>query len=385
MRQALRAAAALGVLLLAACAKVLGIEALHLDDPAPRDRDASSRDAGVEARTPTPCLGLCEGATPICDAASGECRICVADQGCEGDTPVCDESGNSGLGECVACLTGADCPSANACDLASRWCRPAQPCDRCRSDRDCGGSLVCFDLETFGEPGLCARQDTSCQADQHCCTVDLESTFASSVCNPNFTCTPPAGDAARSSSNCQGLLVEERPDPVLECEQGVAPSGPEISDFCHPNAAAIWGDVNGFWGWQESLGPSLAIDTQRQQLHITGPVDGSLLSGVTVRFGRCTDASAYRGLEFTIGGEVGPTDRVGLALAYGPCDETCETPSVGVAVPEVPGFVQRSWEELGVEADGSGPDVTRLIGVFLTFDATEAFQADLVIDDLAFW
>jgi hypothetical protein len=166
-------------------------------------------------------------------AGSGAVSVCPP---CEGATPVCDEAAAT----CVGCRHGGDCAEGEACDLMERACRTVKTCDRCRDDAECGAGFVCYDVG-YGEPGLCMKDGSSCQAGEYCCTLDLNPPgvpegFASTSCNPNFTCTDPSGDTRSGGTSGSGATGGSAAVPVTDlgepCSLPAEMCPPEAS-FCY--------------------------------------------------------------------------------------------------------------------------------------------------------
>ncbi len=90
----------------------------------------------------------------ICDDCGGEYN-----PKCEPTSCLITTDGGSKLGECK--LTGDKC-----------YCQPASnPCQKCESDADCTGGLVCFDEDNnAGTPKVCTKPydpNTGCPAGMH--------------------------------------------------------------------------------------------------------------------------------------------------------------------------------------------------------------------------
>ena len=76
--------------------------------------------------------GSCSGATPICDATSGQCRGCTADTDCSGATPHCATSASdSKHGTCVACTANSQCGKT------APVCEKTDTCGGCKTNSDC--------------------------------------------------------------------------------------------------------------------------------------------------------------------------------------------------------------------------------------------------------
>ncbi|MEQ9321072.1 MAG: hypothetical protein RIF41_18055 [Polyangiaceae bacterium] len=117
------------------------------------------------------------------------CVACVTDDHCAETSP---GSRCSPSGECVACLSEADCPSG-VCDASSGSCL------ECATDADCDGQRcdegVCVECLSDDDcPGRCsARRCVECVEDSHCdpphCLDEqCVACVVESDCEPSFTC-----------------------------------------------------------------------------------------------------------------------------------------------------------------------------------------------------
>lgn len=100
------------------------------------------------------CEPACEGNAPVCDHATGTCRICTTSEGCAGATPYCEPRGNGGLGVCVTCTQTEGCSGATpACDLAQL---PSRACVACLVADDCpiSGAVCDTFTHTCQIPGV---------------------------------------------------------------------------------------------------------------------------------------------------------------------------------------------------------------------------------------
>ena len=154
-------------------------------DMGPRDMNS---DLGVDAGMPDagPCGMPCEGATPVCDAASGMCVQCTATAPgeCTGATPLCDTmAGSATLNTCVACNVNSDCTSLTAAE-----CSPTHTCVPCTGNAACtarGTTTVCG-------AGTCVQ-----------CTAMNETPCAANSCNPaTNTCTTTPRTTVRTCGAC---------------------------------------------------------------------------------------------------------------------------------------------------------------------------------------
>lgn len=75
-------------------------------------------DGGSDAGT---CPTACTGATPICDAVSQRCVVCVTSSDCPLTAPICETSVQP-AGACWQCRNLLDCPNAADCDPVTHLC-----------------------------------------------------------------------------------------------------------------------------------------------------------------------------------------------------------------------------------------------------------------------
>lgn len=151
------------------------------------DADGGMDGGGADAG---PCGVACEGSTPVCDEASGDCVQCTeAEPGaCEGSsTPLCDPSTNT----CAQCLAPTDCPEVDAPACVEGACGP------------CTDDLQCADRAATP---VCDEASGRCVA----CTADTEVTecgsFSCSLLTNECTTTDRASldtcDACEADSEC---------------------------------------------------------------------------------------------------------------------------------------------------------------------------------------
>ena len=99
------------------------------DDNGDDDGDDNGDDNGDD-----PCDGVtCTDG--VCDPDSGECVDCLTNADCSGDE-VCDEEEQ----ECVECTEDGDCPDELACDV------DGGTCVGCVGDGDCDNDAICHDV-----------------------------------------------------------------------------------------------------------------------------------------------------------------------------------------------------------------------------------------------
>lgn len=141
------------------------------DDDRP-DPDAGPPDAGVDASTPDaasedagPC-GVCDEATPFCDATRTVCVACLVDDDCGGltcasgtcvgctETEQCLSPGASvcsPVGECVPCISDSGCAHLDG-ECVEGTCQPyAPPCTPCTESPECGPNGACIPMFHRGE------------------------------------------------------------------------------------------------------------------------------------------------------------------------------------------------------------------------------------------
>lgn len=166
---------------------------------------------GSSAGEASACSSECDGATAVCDEASGDCVQCLTAENCPAEAPVCDEIRRT----CVACLADEHCSGETpACDASTNTCvactepvhceeatplcnAQSQSCVECLSQTDCTSDDASRCANGRCEPCV---QDTDCghlpnQSLCHAgtcveCTVADESPCAGRSCNPEtLRCT----------------------------------------------------------------------------------------------------------------------------------------------------------------------------------------------------
>ncbi len=202
----------------------------------------------------------CEGATPACDARTGECAPTACGDGVLHDGESCDDGNTSITDDCEPdcrwprCLDLTRCPeAAPVCSLEVEWprCRPAQPgaargelcstdeecasgwCDEprgtctegCTSDASCGGGQAwCLPTDVVGwsTPPRCG---VGCDVDAEC--------PGGRVCTPypndrrGWTpgwCALPVrpgafGDPCTNDFDCGSSICEEGVSGVYQCSR----------------------------------------------------------------------------------------------------------------------------------------------------------------------
>lgn len=159
---------------------------------ASRTGDGGRRDAAADGCD-------CGDPAKICIEATKTCVACTADAGTCAAGELCDVL----RGECVQCLTNADCkdPSASVCDVTSHTC---QGCKEANA-MDCShieGKQVCLESKcvqcTKDKLAACLVQQSptktvqnACHALTHTCTDDeVKKTPPCGECVSDAQCTP---------------------------------------------------------------------------------------------------------------------------------------------------------------------------------------------------
>src|SRR5260370_3556059 len=91
---------------------------------------------------------------------------------------------------------------------------------------------------------------------------------------------------------------------------GVAPLGPEITDFSGTDPMGSWGDPSSFGGGVYSYGGTSdggqdltgVVDLVAHSFRVTGQV--TTYSGFGLFFDQCVDASRFRGISFKLSGTI---------------------------------------------------------------------------------
>jgi len=144
-------------------------------------------DAQILDGCASPCLETCEGLTPVCDEASGNCVECVERNDCTGG--VCLNNNT-----CVECANNADCASG-ACDI------PNNTCVECLSNLNCPGG-VCDVISKTCTPCLNSN-DCVAPAATQCKVDDANLTQNTCVeCLDNTPCTTPAAARCGTTNAC---------------------------------------------------------------------------------------------------------------------------------------------------------------------------------------
>jgi hypothetical protein len=196
-----------------------------------------------------------------------------------------------------------------------------------------------------------------------------------------------------------------------------------INDFTAPDGGVTSATdprftAGAMTGGGSSYGPTLTSDVTQGNWHFTGSV--SDYSGFNIYFDNCDviDASKYKGIAFTISGNVtqGITMGVGTvadkasaawliskadtqakATDSGTCTPTggdnryytpgCQDPTLAIPVTTAPTPQKILWTDLAGGAPLASPDPKMLTSIYWIFQwssTATAYDVDLVIDDIKF-
>ena len=189
------------------------------------------------------------------------------------------------------------------------------------------------------------------------------------------------------------------------CSFTPVPDGqPIITDFSVWDGGN-WGDstcclTGGSFTYQPEGADGLALAVEGEVLNVTGSIAAGDYAGFGFWFGPCTDASAYSGVTFNIGGDNGPTEvifqvqtsrnyPIDDANAKGECVGTwgspCASNEIEVVMPVDGNVLQVAWAEL----TGGAPeamDATELLGIQWQFNCGEdPCDVAITLDDVAFY
>jgi hypothetical protein len=147
--------------------------------------------------------------------------------------------------------------------------------------------------------------------------------------------------------------------------------------------------------------PGLTEDLTASNWHITGTVAPGLPAYAFVMRFTCTiDASAYSGIEFTIGGNAGPANSLSLQAGFGDdlppgpdslgtgiCPANgCMSPSTIITVPPTVTTVQIPWSRFTGGRPMNTVNPAQLAQFLWPFTIrAAAYNVDFVIDDLRFY
>ncbi len=219
------------------------------------------------------CGGICQGATPVCVAAAGECGecgpgfpcaegmvcnaqnrceeaavgACVQDLDCRGrERPVCFG------GNCVPCLQDVDCGPRARCDANMD----------CIAD-NCAGVACQLGSECNGETGRC---DPGCNADGDCAAPEMVCNMGTGQCwyrDALFMgCDVGGGDGVCApGSTCDPSALSPRPGGgICSCVKE-DPLDPMSADLipCHPGGTCLHGEFPPGSGMVPPTGICLAL------------------------------------------------------------------------------------------------------------------------------
>jgi hypothetical protein len=185
------------------------------------------------------------------------------------------------------------------------------------------------------------------------------------------------------------------------------PPTPLLTDFSLLDATGmIWGDMAGLWGVALAYGTGITLSTTGGTARITGTLSTYSGFGLGVANG-CLDASAYSGLSFTLGGNVGPSGTLLLVVATRsnqPVDGTgpglcvytseatkgtdCVPAQRVITVPASPGRIQLAWSDFSGGKPVAGIEPQGITGLFWLFSWTEGSPltpVSVTLDDVGFW
>ena len=210
-----------------------------------------------------------------------------------------------------------------------------------------------------------------------------------------------AGGSTSSSDATGGAAGTEAAAGAGGCQHYSAPSE-AITDFSSWTTDGNWGTnttlTGGSFTYPENSSLTLAVDAE--VLSVTGTVAATEYAGFGLWFGPCTDASAYSGVTFTIGGDSGQSQVV-LQLQTsqnypidtendkGECEgswsDGCASNQLVLEVPASPGTIEVLWDELSGGVPIEGVDPTELLGIQWQFSCGDAdCNVNITVDDVAF-
>jgi hypothetical protein len=188
------------------------------------------------------------------------------------------------------------------------------------------------------------------------------------------------------------------------CE-GTKPAAALITDFAAVDTAKAFTSTGGYSGRIFTYGAGM-VPTLTPALSMTGTVSG--YTGLGIYLTQCVDASAYGGISFTIGGNVGTTGKLMLQAKtnsttpisndtkHGTCVPadptntyaTCWDPVAWVIMPETAATVTVRWSEFVGGKPVATVNPAEILGFQWSFDwagATGvAYAANVTIDDITF-
>jgi hypothetical protein len=217
--------------------------------------------------------------------------------------------------------------------------------------------------------------------------------------------TPGAGGALTGGASGAAGSSVVQDGGAYACE-GVKPASAAITDFAAVDTAGVFTSAGGYSGRVFTYGAGMPA-TLTPALSMTGTV--SNYTGFGFFLNQCIDASAYGGISFTIGGNVGTTGKLMLqaktnsttpisaATKHGACVATnpantyadCWDPVAWVLVPATPATVTVRWGEFVGGKPTATVNPAELLGFQWSFnwiagDAGGPYAANVTIDDIAF-
>jgi hypothetical protein len=212
-----------------------------------------------------------------------------------------------------------------------------------------------------------------------------------------------AGAGGASTAGAGGGVVVGDGGP-FSCE-GAKPAAALITDFAAVDTAGAFTSASGISGRIFTY-PATMTAVTKPALSMSGTVSG--YSGFGIFLTQCVDASAYGGISFTIGGNVGtpatlmlqaktnsttpisPGTKHGACVAKDPNNTyaDCWDPVARVDVPATAALVTVRWTDFkgGKPVDAVSP--SEILGFQWSFNWAGAtgipYAADVTIDDIAF-
>jgi hypothetical protein len=187
---------------------------------------------------------------------------------------------------------------------------------------------------------------------------------------------------------------------------GTKPAAAPITDFAAVDATGAFTSTSGISGRIFTYPATMTV-VRTPALSMTGTV--SSYTGFGIFLTQCVDASAYSGISFTIGGNVGTTGKLMLqaktnsttpisaATKHGACVAAnpnntyadCWDPVATVAVPATAATVTVPWASFSGGKPTATVNPAEILGFQWSFDwvggdAGAAYAVDVTLDDLAF-
>ncbi len=211
------------------------------------------------------------------------------------------------------------------------------------------------------------------------------------------------GSAGSSTTGSGGSQSGGGASAGYECTYTAVPSE-AITDFSVWDGGN-WGDstcclTGGSFTYQTEGADPFTLAVESEVLNVTGSIAAGDYAGFGFWFGPCTDASAYSGVTFNIGGDNGATQIIFQAQtsrnypiddanSKGECvgswGDPCASNEVEITVPDGGGVVQIAWAEL----TGGVPqamDAAELLGIQWQFNCgDDPCDVAITLDDVAFY